>query len=149
MKIYLGTDHAGFELKEHIKEFLLNVMSYNVVDMGAHTYDSADDYPDFILPVAESVARDRGQDIESFAVIFGGTGQGEAMVANRVAGVRCAVYNGGPRDAIILTRSHNNANMLSLGARFLSEDDAEEIVGMWLTTDFSGDERHVRRLGKY
>ena len=149
MKIYLGTDHAGLELKEHIKKFLTEVMQYEVVDMGAFTFDVQDDYPDFITPVALAVARDHACDEHNVGIVFGGTGQGEAMAANRIKGVRCAVYNFGPKDIVILSRAHNDANVLSLGARFISEDDAIDVVRTWLMTDFSGDERHVRRLAKF
>lgn len=149
MKIYLGTDHAGIELKECIKKFLIDVMRVDVEDMGAHVFDAQDDYPDYIMPVAEVVARDWERGEHNFGIIFGGTGQGEAMVANRIKGVRCAVYNCGPLNALILTRTHNDANILSLGARFMSEEDAIEVVRTWLMTDFSGDERHVRRLAKF
>ena len=149
MKIYLGTDHAGIELKEHVKKFLADVMRFDVEDMGAHNFNAQDDYPDYIRPVAEAVARDWEDREQNFGIIFGGTGQGEAMVANRIKGARCALYNCGPLDALILTRTHNDANILSLGARFISEDDAVEAVRTWLMTDFSGDERHVRRLAKF
>ncbi len=148
MTIYLGTDHAGFYHKELVKAFLAKEMMYAVVDKGAFAYDETDDYPDFIAPVATSVARDRENGQESYGIIFGGSGQGEAIVANRVRGVRCAVYYGPPRDIIALSREHNDANMLSIGARFVTKDDLVEIVRVWLTTSFSYAQRHKRRIKK-
>lgn len=144
MKIYLGADHAGFEMKEHVKEFLTKECGYIVEDKGAATLDPMDDYPDFVAPVAQAVS----QDPNSCGIIFGGSGQGEAMVANRIKGVRCAVYYGGPQEILALSREHNDANILSLGARFVSLDQVNDIVRLWLTTQFTSDERHVRRIAK-
>ena len=149
MKIYLGADHAGFELKEHIKNYLVAEMCCDVQDMGAFKKESADDYPDVIAPVARIVADDREIGKESYGIIFGRTGQGEAMVANRMCGIRCAVYYGGPQEIIMFSREHNDANMLSLGGQFLSLIDAQEAVKLWLATHYSGDERHIRRLQKF
>ena len=143
MKIYTGCDHAGFELKEKLLPFL-RVLGHDVEDMGAHTADPLDDYPDFISHVAEAVAKDT----TSRGIVFGGSGQGEAMCANRVKGVRAVVYYGGPFDIAVLSREHNDANVLSLGARFVEEDEAREVVRVWLETLFSGVERHVRRIKK-
>ncbi len=142
MKIYIGADHAGYELKEKIRQFLLEEMKYEVVDFGANVFDEDDDYPDFIRPVAKAVAND----IDSFGIVFGGSGQGEAMVANREKGVRAAVYYGGPKKIITLSREHNDANILSIGARFVSEKDARDIVSLWLKTPFSNADRHKRRI---
>jgi len=143
MKIVLGTDHAGFLLKEEVKKFLMSE-GHEVIDVGAHDLESGDDYPDFIRPAAEKLA---SGEVER-GIILGGSGQGEAMVANRVKGVRATVYYGGTTDIIKLSREHNDANMLSLGARFLSGDDAKHVVKMWLETNFSNDERHLRRITK-
>ena len=153
MKIYLATDHAGFELKEKLKVYL-GGLGFEVVDKGAFMFDAQDDYPDFVRPCAEAVATDEG----SFGVVMGASGQGEAMCANRVLGVRCALYygvagtqtdmSGDTLDMIASTRMHNNANMLSLGARFISEDEAKNVVRKFIETKFSGDERHVRRIIK-
>lgn len=143
MKIYIGTDHAGFELKEKLVVFLKS-LGHEVADMGAHAYDALDDYPDFIRPVAEAVAGDAS----ARGVILGGSGQGEAMCANRVKHVRAAVYYGGPVDIAVLSREHNDANILSLGARFVEEGEAFEVVRMWLATPFGGEEKHARRIGK-
>ncbi len=143
MKVFIGTDHAGFELKEKLVEFL-GELGHEVDDMGAHSYEALDDYPDFIRPVAEAVARDR----EARGIIIGGSGQGEAMCANRVKGARAAVYYGGPFDIAVLSREHNDANILSLGARFVDEDEAKEVVRVWLETPFGGEEKHARRIAK-
>ncbi|MFA7315726.1 MAG: RpiB/LacA/LacB family sugar-phosphate isomerase [Candidatus Paceibacterota bacterium] len=142
-KIYIGSDHAGYELKEKLKAYL-SVLKYEVEDCGAFTLDNDDDYTDFIQPVAEKVA----QDPESFGIILGGSGQGEAMCANRVIGARASVYYGGTLDMITITREHNNANILSLGARFLTEEDAKQAVELFLTTKFSDEPRHLRRITK-
>lgn len=146
--LYLGADHAGFTLKEKIKAFLES-QGHNVTDFGAFHNDGDDDYPDFILPVAKSVANDLINGIESKGIIFGGSGQGEAMAANRVDGVRAAVYYGGPLDIIKLSREHNNSNILSLGAWFIPEKEVIEAVKLWLETPFSNGERHMRRILKF
>ena len=142
--IYLGSDHAGYELKNKLKEFLL-LEGYEVKDLGNLKYDEKDDYPDFILPVARRVVEDPEHNL---GIILGGSGQGEAMAANRVKGARAAVYYGGSMDIVKFSREHNNANVLSLGARFLSEEDAKAAVKLWLATKFTGDERHVCRIKK-
>jgi ribose 5-phosphate isomerase B len=150
-RIHIGSDHAGFEMKEELKSFL-ETLEYEVIDHGAFEFDEDDDYPDFLFPVAESVAID-GQ---SRGIILGGSGQGEAICANRIKGIRAAVFNGQyePLDGrevpneIIISREHNDANVLSLGARFISIPEAKEAVELWLETDFSGDDRHIRRIQK-
>lgn len=137
MKIALGTDHAGFQYKEKIKAYLKE-MGHEPHDFGTYS-EEATDYPLYIRPVAEAVARgeyERG-------IILGGSGNGEAMVANRVAGIRCALcWN---VETALLARKHNDANMLSLGARMVSLEEALEIVRAWLTTPFDGG-RHLRRI---
>lgn len=143
MKIYLASDHAGFALKEIIKTYL-GELSYEVEDMGAHTETPDDDYPEIIAVAAKKVS----DHSSNRAIIFGGSGQGEAIVANKFSGVRAAVFYGGALDIITLSREHNDANVLSLGARFLTSDEAKEAVKIWLETEFSGEERHVRRLGQ-
>ena len=142
MKIHLATDHAGLELKEKVKLYLSD-LNYEVIDHGAYEYDALDDYPDFIFPCAKAVSND----IESKGIILGGSGQGEAMAANRVKGVRAAVFYNGPDEIIKLSRQHNNANILSLGARFLSEEEMYKIIEVWLSTDFESG-RHQRRIEK-
>lgn len=144
MKIFLGSDHAGFELKEHIKIFLEG-NGYEVEDYGAHEYNEADDYPDFVFPVAQAVAKDA----DARGIVIGKSGEGEAMCANRIKGVRAAVYYGRDPEIIRLSREHNDANVLSLAASFLlTEEEAKTAVQTWLDTRFSGDERHVRRIAK-
>lgn len=143
MKIYIGTDHAGFELKEALLPFL-RANGHEVEDFGAHKLEELDDYPDFMRPVAEAVAKDPN----ARGIIIGGSGQGEAMCANRVRGVRAAVYYGGPFDIAVLSREHNDANILSIGARFVEEEEAREVIRVWLATPFSGAEKHSRRIAK-
>lgn len=144
MKIFLATDHAGFELKESLVEFIKN-LGHEVVDYGATVYDKTDDYPDFIQKAAQSVSENPD---EYRAVVLGGSGQGEAIVANRFSHVRATVFYGGDNEIVRLGREHNNANILSLGARFISESEAKEAVKIFLETQFSGDERHIRRINK-
>ena len=144
MTIYLATDHAGFELKEKIKKFLAE-KKYEVKDFGAFSYDENDDYPDFVKLAAEAVSKNPSDR----AIVLGGSGQGEAMVANRYKGVRAAVLYKFDEGIIKLFREHNDANVLSLGARFLEEKDALRVVELWLNTPFSGEERHSRRITKF
>ena len=142
MKIHLATDHAGLKLKEKVKLYLSD-LNYEVIDHGAYEYDALDDYPDFIFPCANAVSNDP----QSKGIILGGSGQGEAMAANRVKGVRAAVFYNGPDEIIKLSRQHNNANILSLGARFMSEEEMYKIIEVWLSTDFESG-RHQRRIEK-
>ena len=142
MKVLLASDHAGFELKNALVAFV-GLLGHEVEDMGPHTLDAQDDYPDFIMPLARRVAEEK-----CIGIIAGGSGQGEAMAANRIKGVRAAVYYGGSLDIIKLMREHNDANILSLGARFMESGDAENALRTFLDTPFSGDERHVRRIAK-
>ncbi|MBI5140398.1 MAG: RpiB/LacA/LacB family sugar-phosphate isomerase [Candidatus Vogelbacteria bacterium] len=141
-KIYIASDHAGFELKGKLINYLQE-RGYAVEDMGAYTYDEKDDYPEFISRAAEAVSKDPQN---SLGIVLGGSGEGEAMVADRYPNVRAAIYYGGPMSIVKLSREHNDANILSLGARFIAEDQAREAVKLWLETPFSGDERHVRRI---
>ena len=144
MNIYLASDHAGFELKNNLAEFIKS-LGFTVVDKGPFSLDENDDYPDFVRLVASEVLKDPDG---ARGIILGGTGQGEAMVVNRHKGIRAAVYYGGPLEIITLSREHNNANILSLGARFIGLDEAEKAVKIWLETSFGEDERHRRRLDK-
>jgi ribose 5-phosphate isomerase B len=143
MKIYIGSDHAGFELKEKLVPFL-NELGYEIEDKGAYSLDSQDDYPDFVKPVAEAVSKD----LNSKGIVLGGSGEGEAIATDKIEGIRTAVWYGGSLEVIKLSREHNDANILSLGARFINEEEAKEAVKLWLETPFSGDERHVRRIEK-
>ena len=156
MKIYFATDHAGYEYKEILLPYVRDDLGYEVEDCGAHTFDPYDDYPDFVYNAAWKVGEDPQH---SKAIILGGSGQGEAIVANRITGVRAVVYYGAPTkeqvdtagehiDMIDSTRLHNDANILSLGARFVSIEEAKEVVKRWLQTTFEKDERHVRRIKK-
>ena len=145
MKIYLGGDHAGLQLKEKIKVVLIE-WGHEIEDCGPFEYDNDDDYPDFVKPVAEAVAKDPEN---SRGILFGGSGQGEAMVANRYKKVRAAVFYGGPEDIIRLSREHNNANILSIGSRFVDEKEALRVIKMWLEAPFPAEERHKRRIDKF
>lgn len=139
MKISLGTDHAGFRYKEKVKE-LLGVLGHEVKDFGTFT-EEAVDYPLFVRPAAEAVANGEC----ARGIVFGGSGNGEAMTANKVRGVRCALcWNG---ESARLSREHNDANVLSLGQRLITEELALEIVRIWLTTPFEGG-RHARRIAQ-
>ncbi|PID30955.1 ribose-5-phosphate isomerase [Candidatus Saccharibacteria bacterium] len=159
MKLALATDHAGFEVLKELKLFL-EELGHECVDYGPREFNAEDDYPDFIFPAARAVADgqcERG-------VIFGGSGQGEAMAANRVPGVRAAVFYGpvvaktsvdaegnlstDPYEIVKLSRQHNDANILSLSGRFLSLEEAKTALKVWLETPFSSAERHARRLQK-
>lgn len=160
MKIFIAADHAGFTLKNALAEHI-RTLGYEVEDMGAFSNDPEDDYPDFMMPLAKRVADETG----ARGIIVGGSGQGEAMCANRVSGVRAAVFYG-PRqvtaaldiegghsedgfDAVRLPRRHNNANILAIGARFISGNEADEAVRIFLETPFSDSPRHARRLAKF
>ena len=143
MTIILAADHAGFELKEIIKKELESI-GHTVVDKGAYALELGDDYPPYMKAAAEEVAKTAG----SFGILFGGSGQGEAMEANRLRGIRAAVYYGGSHDILRLSREHNDANILALGARFLTEEQAKEAIMLWLDTKFSGEVRHARRIAQ-
>ena len=140
MRIHIGSDHAGLEFKNRIVEHLKN-KGHDVVDHGPHTFDPLDDYPVFCIPAAEAVAKEPG----SFGVVLGGSGNGEQMVANKVKGVRAALV--WSKEIAKLAREHNDANVISLGGRMHDEAFCLELVDTFLATPFSGDERHVRRIG--
>ena len=159
MKIYIGGDHTGYEIKDELKKYL-SELGHEVEDKGAFKYDKDDDYPDFVSVVAESVANEKN----SFGVVLGGSGQGEAMCANRIKRVRAAVFYGealpqsdidingqksnDPYEIVKLARVHNNANVLSLGTRFLSLDQIKFATELFLSTSFPAEERHLRRINK-
>jgi ribose 5-phosphate isomerase B len=146
--IHLGADHAGYELKEVLVNYLQK-LNYEVIDHGANFYDEFDDYPDFVAPVGKAVS-DRPNSVKG--IVIGGSGQGEAMVANQFPNVRAAVFYGNKilknSDIIKLSRQHNDANILSLGARFLTISEAKSAVKTWLTTPFSGEYKYIRRIKK-
>jgi len=139
--LYIASDHAGYKLKTRLVRYITNSLKLEIEDMGAHEYDEADDYTDFIVPAAKKTVDTNGR-----VIVIGGSGNGEAIAANKVPGMRCALgYN---IEAAELAMAHNNSNGLSLGARLITEDHAMAIVKKWLETEFSSDERHVRRLKK-
>ena len=141
MKIYIGADHGGFELKENLKLYIQN-LGLEVVDLGALTLNPEDDYPDFIFPVSQNVAQEEG----SLGIVIGRSGNGEAIAANKVKGIRAAVCTN--IEMAKKAREHNDTNVLSLGADYVSDDEAKEIVKVFLETDFSREERHKRRIEK-
>lgn len=143
MTIYMASDHAGFPLKEEMRSFLVTE-GHKVLDLGPNRLNKDDDYPDFIRLVAERVSKER----DARGIVFGGSGEGEAMVANRYKGVRATVWYGKNDRIITLSREHNDANILAIGARFVSSEEANRAVQLWLETPFSFDERHVRRIDK-
>jgi ribose 5-phosphate isomerase B len=159
MKIAVTTDHTGFEALQQLKRFL-EVLGHECIDFGPKNLDESDDYPDFMFPAAQSVAKGECE----VGVIIGGSGQGEAMAANRVKGARCTLFYGpatakvaidaegntsqDPYEILRLSRQHNHANMLSLAARFLTLDEMKQAVQIWLQTAYSNEERHTRRVQK-
>lgn len=141
--IYIASDHAGYELKNVLKNFLISE-GFEVEDCGVYEYDKDDDYPDFIYPCAKKVAETAG----SLGIVLGGSGEGEAIAANKVKGIRATAYYGGNEEIIKLSKTHNDANVLSLGARFFTEDEAKKAVKLWLDTMYDSSERHQRRHKK-
>lgn len=143
MKIYIGSDHAGYELKEKLKAYIQS-LNIEIVDKGAFALDNEDDYPDFIIPVAEAVVKES----KSLGIIIGGSGEGEQISANKIDGIRAIEFYGGNLEIVKLGREHNNANILSLGARFIAEDEAKNAIILFMNTPFTNDERHIRRINK-
>lgn len=161
-KIYIAADHTGFALKQSLAAYAKDILLLEVEDVGANEFNATDDYPDYIIPCAQKV-RD---DTRSIGVLIGGSGQGEAMAANRIPGIRATVFYGKASpaepleaegtegvvdgyDSIRISRMHNDANVLSLGARFISFEEAKEALRIFIETKFSAGERHVRRLAKF
>jgi len=160
MKIYFASDHAGYEMKTKLMIYGAG-LGYDIEDCGPYIYDPNDDYPDFVAPCADSVATHP----ESIGIVIGGSSQGEAMVANRTIGIRCAVFYGSREavdtvdlkgtksvdayEIVRLSRQHNNANMLSLASRFLSVTEAKNALRVFLETSFSHEESHSRRIEKF
>ena len=160
-KIFIAADHAGFALKQILVQYLQSE-GHDVTDMGPETLNEDDDYPELILPCAHAVAQSEGV---ALGIVIGSSGQGEAMVANRVPTIRAAVFYGEGKavhtvdaegtsaedgfDIVRLARMHNSANMLSLGARFVTEEQAKKAVAVFLTTPFSTKERHQRRIAEF
>jgi ribose 5-phosphate isomerase B len=149
--IVLASDHAGFKLKEVVKKFLTD-KGYKIDDVGAFEYIEGDDYPEYMVKAGRRILEDIKN--ETKAIIFGGSGQGEAIVANRFPGVRAVVWYGQPDDSemrdetIKKSREHNDANVLSIGAWFVQKNEAEVLrsIELWLNTPFSNEERHARRI---
>ena len=154
MKIFIGSDHAGFELKKAIIEDVA-FSGHTIIDCGADEYNEEDDYPLIIEKVAKAVSEAEGARIagnldytdgEVRGIVIGGSGQGEAIVADKFPHIRAVTYYGGSQEVISISREHNDSNIISLGARFLSEADAIMAVRLWLGTLFSQEDRHVRRI---
>lgn len=159
-KVYFACDHAGFALKNALMEHV-RTLGYDIEDLGASALDPKDDYPDFVTHLAKRVVAEPN----TRGIIVGGSGQGEAMCANRISGIRAAVFYGPRRvtaaldvegghsedgfDSVRLPRRHNDANVLSIGARFVSGDEADAAVRIFLETPFSDSPRHARRLAKF
>jgi ribose 5-phosphate isomerase B len=159
MKVAITTDHTGFESLKELKTFI-EMIGYECVDYGPAEFKLDDDYPDLIAPAAQAVASGECE----LGIIMGGSGQGEAMVANRIKGVRCAVFYGpvvakvavdaegrksdDPYEIVRLSRQHNNSNVLSLSGRFLTMAEMKQAITIWLNTPFSDAERHIRRIKK-
>ncbi|WP_042402616.1 ribose-5-phosphate isomerase [Streptacidiphilus carbonis] len=139
MRVYLGSDHAGYELKQHLVQWLTSA-GHEPVDCGPHIYDAVDDYPPFILRAAERTAADP----QALGIVIGGSGNGEAIAANKVKGVRAALA--WSTETATLGRQHNNANVISIGGRMHSLDEATKFVEVFLATPFSEDPRHIRRI---
>jgi ribose 5-phosphate isomerase B len=145
MRVHLGSDHAGLELKAHLVAWLTE-HGHEPVDHGPHVYDAQDDYPVFCLRAAEAVSADRADGLDSLGVVIGGSGNGEQMAANKVRGVRAALV--WSEETAVLAREHNDATVISVGGRMHSVEETTRFVEVFLATSFSGDERHVRRIGQ-
>lgn len=145
MRVHLGSDHAGLDLKAHLVAWLTE-HGYEPVDHGPHVYDAVDDYPVFCLRAAEGVRADRDGGLDSLGVVIGGSGNGEQIAANKVEGIRCALA--WSEETASLGREHNDAQVVSVGGRMHSLEEMTRFVEVFLTTPFSGDERHVRRIGQ-
>lgn len=149
MRIHVATDHAGLEFSQQLQDHLRG-QGHQVIDHGPAEYDALDDYPSFCINAALGVARDERDGVEALGVVFGGSGNGEQMAANKVAGIRAAlVWND---STATLAREHNNANVISIGARQHDVADAIRFIELFIDTPFTGEERHVRRitqLGEY
>lgn len=144
MKYFIASDHAGFELKKHLISYL-EENGVEVFDKGPFEYVAGDDYPDWISLVAQEVSKNPA---EARGIVIGMSGQGEALAANKFKNVRAGVLYKYDEEIVRLMREHNDANVLSLGAKFLKPEDAEKAVDIFIDTEFSNDERHVRRIRK-
>ena len=143
MRVHLGSDHAGLELKDHLLRWLAD-HGFEVVDHGPFVHDPLDDYPVFCLRAAEAVAAERAEGQDALGVVIGGSGNGEQIAANKVAGVRAALV--WSEETAVLAREHNDANVVSVGGRMHSLDDMTRFVEVFLSTSYPGEERHQRRI---
>ena len=141
MRVHIGSDHAGLELKNSLVEHLKS-SGHDVIDHGPHEYDALDDYPVFCIPAAQAVASEKG----SFGIVLGGSGNGEQMAANKVKGIRAALV--WSVETAKLAREHNDANVIAIGGRMHSIDVCKELIEAFLSTPFSNDQRHIRRIGQ-
>jgi len=141
MRVHIGSDHAGLELKNSLVEHLKS-SGHDVIDHGPHEYDALDDYPVFCIPAAQAVASEKG----SFGIVLGGSGNGEQMAANKVKGIRAALV--WSVETAKLAREHNDANVIAIGGRMHSIDVCKELIDAFLSTPFSNDQRHIRRIGQ-
>jgi ribose 5-phosphate isomerase B len=145
MRIHLGTDHAGLDFSRHLKEHLTEA-GHEVVDHGPTEYDPQDDYPSYCINAALAVVRDQDAGVEALGVVFGGSGNGEQIAANKVKGIRAAlVWN---ESTALLARQHNDANVVSIGARQHTLDEATHLIDLFLAEPFSKEERHARRIAQ-
>lgn len=145
MRVHLGSDHAGLELKDHLLDWLVQ-QGHEVVDHGPFVYDALDDYPVFCLRAAEAVAAEQAEGLDSLGVVIGGSGNGEQIAANKVKGIRSALV--WSEETAVLAREHNDANVIAVGGRMHSLDEMTRFIEIFLATEFPGDERHVRRIGQ-
>ena len=143
MRVHIGSDHAGLELKDHLVGWLVD-QGHEAVDHGPFVYDALDDYPVFCLRAAEALAADHEDGLDSLGVVIGGSGNGEQIAANKVRGIRSALV--WSEETAVLAREHNNANMVAVGGRMHSLDEMTRFVEVFLGTPFPGEERHVRRI---
>lgn len=141
MRVHIGSDHAGLELKNSLVEHLKS-SGHDVIDHGPHEYDALDDYPVFCIPAAQAVASEKG----SFGIVLGGSGNGEQMAANKVKGIRAALV--WSVETAKLAREHNDANVIAIGGRMHSIEVCKELIDVFLATPFSNDQRHIRRIGQ-
>jgi ribose 5-phosphate isomerase B len=145
MRIHVATDHAGLEFSQQLQQHLSD-QGHEVIDHGPKEYDALDDYPSFCINAAVGVARDERDGVEALGVVFGGSGNGEQMAANKVAGIRAALV--WSEATASLAREHNNANVISIGARQHTVDEAIRFIELFITTPYSGEERHSRRIAQ-
>lgn len=145
MRVHIGTDHAGLDFSQQLQQHLRDA-GHEVVDHGPTSFDSLDDYPSFCINTALAVVRDQAAGIQTLGIVFGGSGNGEQIAANKVTGIRCALA--WSEETAALGRQHNDANVVSVGGRMHSVEDMTRFIEVFLTTPFSGDERHARRIGQ-